>query len=100
MKPNSVEYEYDISRPAFIIPSSHSSIYGEDIIRSMFMYDFTRSNHFCKRVYIYGAFGQLISDNNFGIEKINTQGYPEIISRYVNGDKNLKVTYQYVYNCN
>ena len=100
IKSHMVVYEYDVSRPAFTVSASHSSIYGEDIIRSMFMYDFTHSIHFCKRVYMYGAFGELVSDSNFEIEKSNAEGYPEIIVRYVNGDQNLKATYQYLYNCN
>lgn len=100
IKPNSIEYEYDVSRSAFTVPSSYSTVYGEDIVRSMFMYDFTHSAHFCKRVYSYNAFGELASYSNFQIEKSNAEGYPEIISRSINGNGNLKVAYQYNYNCN
>ncbi len=98
IKPNSTEYQYDVSRPAFTVPSSYSTAYGEDIVRSMFMYDFTHSVHFCKRAYSYNAFGELASDSNFQIEKSNAEGYPETISRSVSGG--LKVAYQYDYNCN
>lgn len=82
-------YEYDVTKPAFIVPESWL----------LFIEDAKYSKHFCKRGYMYNQYGKTSIFNEMAIEKYTAEGFPEIMGMYTNADKSKGDTYTYKYIC-
>lgn len=80
-------YEYDTTKPAFVVPETWLS----------FMEHAKYSKHFCKKGYMYNEKGHASVVDEMAIEKYTAEGYPEVLAFYLDGTK--KETYSYTYQC-
>ncbi len=81
-------YEYDTTKPAFIVPETWL----------LFMEHAKYSKHFCKKGYMYNEKGYASIFNEMAIEKYTAEGYPEVLAFY-SGGNSKKETYSYTYQC-
>ncbi len=80
-------YEYDTTKPAFVVPETWL----------LFMEHAKYSKHFCKKGYMYNEKGHASVVDEMAIEKYTAEGYPEVLAFYLDGTK--KETYSYTYQC-